>query len=233
MSLLLQCPNLFFATLLLSRFDRVSTVGILLLPFPPALFLSTPSRPFLLLPPLSPSPSLHHPTGLSPNALLQHVLDAKQILKNWRDSYSYLRAENSLNKSYPAPSSSSSSSAVSLSPPSSCIASTCSPVKHLYAAYRRWRAHDREKIRTRPGVEVSLDTRLRAIVEAAGPVAEALGRFCKRVFACLCVCVGGACDKMSPLIFSLRARHTLLLRCHLLSFLFEQDTPFSFTPTPC
>jgi hypothetical protein len=214
MSLLLQCPNLFFATLLLSRFDRVSTVGILLLPFSPALFLSTPSPPYSLLPPLSPSPSpsLHPPTGLSPNALLQHVLDAKQILKNWRDSYSYLRAENSLNKSYPAPSSSSSSSsAVSLSPPSSCIASTCSPVKHLYAAYRRWRAHDREKIRTRPGVEVSLDTRLRAIVEAAGPVAEALGRFCKRVFACLCVCVGGACDKMSPLIFSLRARHTLLL----------------------
>ena len=98
--------------------------------------------------------------GLSPNALLKHVLEAKMVLKNWRDSYSSPYTDVRLN-----------GAGTSVSPPYM----TCAPVKWLYAAYRRWRAHDREKIRTRPGIEVSLDTRVKALREAGGPTAEALG----------------------------------------------------------
>ena len=100
--------------------------------------------------------------GLSPNALLKHVLDAKMVLQNWRDSYSCPYTDVRLN-----------GAGTGVSPPYM----TCAPVKWLYAAYRRWRAHDREKIRTRPGIEVSLDTRVKALREAGGPTAGALGTY--------------------------------------------------------
>lgn len=82
------------------------------------------------------------------------------VLQNWRDSYSSPYMDVRLN-----------GAGTGVSPPYM----TCAPVKWLYAAYRRWRAHDREKIRTRPGIEVSLDTRVKALREAGGPTAEALG----------------------------------------------------------
>ena len=82
------------------------------------------------------------------------------VLQNWRDSYSSPYTDVRLN-----------GAGTGVSPPYM----TCAPVKWLYAAYRRWRAHDREKIRTRPGIEVSLDTRVKALREAGGPTAEALG----------------------------------------------------------
>ena len=103
------------------------------------------------------------------------------VLQNWRDSYSCPYTDVRLN-----------GAGTGVSPPYM----TCAPVKWLYAAYRRWRAHDREKIRTRPGIEVSLDTRVKALREAGGPIAEALGTY---------------------VVISL---HFPLLHCNLLSMLF-------------
>lgn len=105
-------------------------------------------------------------------------------MRNWRDSYSHSHSHpysrDALCNGMSTNTSSSKSSSISRSgdrrvtapvpPPTSCA-----PANRLYAAYRRWRAHDREKIKTRPGVEVSLDTRVKAIQSAGGPVAVSLG----------------------------------------------------------
>ena len=53
--------------------------------------------------------------------------------------------------------------------------SSSAPLAQMYSAYIRWRAHDKEKVRTRPGLDVSLDTRLEAVQAAGGPLAVELG----------------------------------------------------------
>ena len=44
----------------------------------------------------------------------------------------------------------------------------------MYHGYLRWRAHDKEKVKSRPGIEVAIDLRLEAIQKAAGPAVLAL-----------------------------------------------------------
>ena len=92
--------------------------------------------------------------GLGSAALLQHVLEAKQILSEWRDSYSF--------------SSTSRSHSLSLSTSTS---SSLTSVMKMYNAYLLWRAHDKEKVPSRPGIYVSVDTRIEAIQSACGPLA--------------------------------------------------------------
>ena len=88
--------------------------------------------------------------GLGPSALLKHVLEAKQILSEWRDSYS--------------------SSCTSHSLSTSTLSSSTSIMK-MYSAYLLWRAHDKEKVPSRPGIYISVDTRIEAIQAACGPLA--------------------------------------------------------------
>ena len=112
--------------------------------------------------------------GLGPGALLKHVLQAKQILLNWRDSYAYLQDENVLNKSYINQSSFSSSTTSSTALSSTSISSSTSSstlLFQMYSAYLLWRAHDKEKVTTRPGLAVSIDTREQAVLSAGGALA--------------------------------------------------------------
>jgi hypothetical protein len=89
--------------------------------------------------------------GLGPVALLRHTLEAKYILANWRDSYSYLANNISYSSDSNPPLSNSVLSPSSL--PFSLLHSS-TLTKQMYNAYLRWRAHDREKVKSRPGLEV-------------------------------------------------------------------------------
>jgi hypothetical protein len=81
--------------------------------------------------------------GLGPSALLKRALQAKHIISSWRDSY--------------------------ILPPHALPAPL---VSEMYRGYLLWRSHGKEKIKTRPGLEVEIDKHAEAIQRAAGPLAE-------------------------------------------------------------
>jgi SPRY domain-containing SOCS box protein 3 len=119
--------------------------------------------------------------GLGPAALLRHTLEAKHILAHWRDSYSYLLANNisySSDSNLPLPLSDTVSPSSCYTSPSSLSFSllhSSELTKQMYNAYLRWRAHDREKVKSRPGLDVAIDTRQEAIISAGGILAAPNG----------------------------------------------------------
>lgn len=117
--------------------------------------------------------------GLGPSALLKHVLEAKQILSEWRDSYlsstTYSSSLSIMSDNAADIMNCESNDSTTISSPPSFSSSPSSfsstSMKKIYSAYLLWRAHDKVKVRTRPGLEVSVDTRIEAIQAASGPLA--------------------------------------------------------------
>jgi len=83
--------------------------------------------------------------GLGTSALLNRVLQAKGIVSVWRNAYL----------------------------PSFKLSERS--IDEFYASYKRWRAHDKHVIKSRPGLEVAVDMSIEAIERALG---EALASSC-------------------------------------------------------